>query len=160
MEETQQEQFPPNLKVAEIKKVDDHPDADKLLVLKIDLGTEKRQLVAGLKEHYSLDELKGKKIILVKNLQPAKLRGVMSQGMLLAGDDGEDVGLLAVENSEVGDKVYFDGLENSTNEISFKNFQKLEMVIKGGKVIFDGKILKSDKEDISVEKVGDGARVR
>ncbi len=170
-EEVKEELFPLDLQVAKIKDVKEHPDADKLVVMTIDLGdTEaesstnegggERQLVAGLKEHYSLDELKGKKIILVKNLQPAKLRGVMSQGMLLAGDDGEDVGLLAVENSEVGDKVYFDGLENSTNEISFKNFQKLEMVIKGGKVIFDGKILKSDKEDISVEKVGDGARVR
>lgn len=68
--------------------VKQHPNAEKLLVMQIDIG-EKRQLVAGLKPYYSFDELKGKKIIVVSNLQPAKLRGEDSQGMLLAAQEGE-----------------------------------------------------------------------
>ncbi|MEK6828207.1 MAG: methionine--tRNA ligase, partial [Nanoarchaeota archaeon] len=91
-EEAKQE-FPLNLKVAKIMEIKEHPNADKLCILDIDLGTEKRQLVAGLKGYYSADELKNKKIIVVTNLKYAKLRGIESQGMLLAGDDGISVGV-------------------------------------------------------------------
>jgi tRNA-binding protein len=88
-----------DLRVAEIKSVEDHPDADKLLVLKIDVGDgiEDRQLVAGIKGHYSPSELVGKKIIIVNNLTPAVLRGVESQGMLLAAQDGQNIVVLGPE---------------------------------------------------------------
>ncbi|MHC4197585.1 MAG: methionine--tRNA ligase subunit beta [Planctomycetota bacterium] len=88
-----------DLRVAEIKSVEDHPDADKLLVLKIDAGDgiENRQLVAGIKGHYSPSELVGKKIIIVNNLTPAVLRGVESRGMLLAAQDGQDIVVLGPE---------------------------------------------------------------
>jgi methionyl-tRNA synthetase len=58
-------------------------------VLKIDLGGEQRQLVAGIRKHYAPEELIGKNIVVVANLQPATLRGVESQGMLLAASDDE-----------------------------------------------------------------------
>jgi methionyl-tRNA synthetase len=86
-----------DLRVAEIKAVEEHPDADKLLVLKIDTGDDEKQLVAGIKNHYSAEELVGKKIIVVNNLAPAVLRGVESQGMLLAARDGDKVVLLTTE---------------------------------------------------------------
>ena len=86
-----------DLRVAEIKAVEEHPDADKLLVLKIDTGGDEKQLVAGIKNHYSAEELVGKKIIVVNNLAPAVLRGVESQGMLLAARDGDKVVLLTTE---------------------------------------------------------------
>ena len=86
-----------DLRVAEIKAVEEHPDADKLLVLKIDTGDDEKQLVAGIKNHYSAEELVGKKIIVVNNLAPAILRGVESQGMLLAARDGDKVVLLTTE---------------------------------------------------------------
>jgi len=86
-----------DLRVAEIKAVEEHPDADKLLVLKIDTGDDEKQLVAGIKNHYSAEELVGKKIIIVNNLAPAVLRGVESQGMLLAARDGDKVVLLTTE---------------------------------------------------------------
>ncbi|MFQ5862759.1 MAG: methionine--tRNA ligase subunit beta [Candidatus Brocadiales bacterium] len=88
-----------DLRVAEIKSVEDHPQADKLLVLKIDAGdsSQGRQLVAGLRGHYSPSELVGKKIIIVNNLAPAVLRGVESQGMLLAAQDGQKVVILSPE---------------------------------------------------------------
>ena len=86
-----------DLRVAEIKAVEEHPNADKLLILKIDAGDGEKQLVAGIKNHYSAGELIGRKIIIVNNLAPAVLRGVESQGMLLAAKDDDKVVLLTTE---------------------------------------------------------------
>jgi methionyl-tRNA synthetase len=79
------------LKVAEIKEVKDHPNADKLYVLTIDLGDKEKQIVAGIKAAYQKEDLVGKQIIVVDNLEPAVLRGVESQGMLLAASDEQGV---------------------------------------------------------------------
>ncbi|OHB48450.1 MAG: methionine--tRNA ligase subunit beta [Planctomycetes bacterium GWF2_40_8] len=86
-----------DLRVAEIKAVEEHPNADKLLVLKIDTGDGEKQLVAGIKNHYSAEELVGRKIIVINNLAPVVLRGVESQGMLLAARDDDKVVLLTTE---------------------------------------------------------------
>ncbi|MBZ0165444.1 MAG: methionine--tRNA ligase subunit beta [Candidatus Omnitrophica bacterium] len=78
------------LKIAEIKEAKDHPNADRLFVLKVDLGGEERQLVAGIRGAYQAEELVGKKIVVIANLEPATIRGEESQGMLLAasGENG------------------------------------------------------------------------
>ncbi len=73
-----------DLRVATVTKVEPHPNADKLLVLQIDLGGEQRQLVAGLRGHYEPEQLVGKQIVVVANLAPRTMRGLESQGMLLA----------------------------------------------------------------------------
>jgi methionyl-tRNA synthetase len=86
-----------DLRVAVITAAEEHPDADKLLVLKVDAGDGEKQLVAGIKTHYSVEELVGKKIIVVNNLTPAVLRGVESNGMLLAARDGDDVVLITTD---------------------------------------------------------------
>ena len=86
-----------DLVVAKVLSVEDHPNADKLYVLKVDLGDEERQLVAGLREHYSQDELQGKSVVIVANLEPAVLRGVESQGMLLAVQDRAQVKIIQPE---------------------------------------------------------------
>lgn len=75
------------LRIAEIKEVNDHPNADKLLVLTVDLGDRQKQVVAGIKAFYAKEELIGKQVVLVDNLDPVVLRGVESQGMILAGSD-------------------------------------------------------------------------
>ena len=75
------------LKIATIKSAEPHPNADKLIVLQIDLGTEERQILAGIRNHYTAEELIGRQIVVVANLEPAKLRGLESQGMLLAASD-------------------------------------------------------------------------
>ena len=85
------------LKVATIKKVAPHPNADKLLILQIDLGSEERRIVAGIKGHYTPEELVGRQIVVVANLEPAKLRGVESQGMLLAATDADGVVFITPE---------------------------------------------------------------
>ena len=157
IEETEEELFPLNLKVAEIIGIKDHPDADKLYVIQINLENEKKQLVAGLKEFYSKEELKGKKIIVVANLKYAKLRGIKSQGMLLAAEDGQGkVGLLTVKDSEPGSEVKFGNLANSNKEITFENFQKINISVKDGKIFFNDLELKTGKETVSVEKVKEG----
>ncbi len=161
MNETEaKKELPLNLRVARILQAKEHPNADKLYVLEIDLGTEKRQLVAGLREHYRIDELTNKKIIVITNLKHAKLRGVESQGMLLAGDDGANVGVLTLEDSLPGDKVYFEGFENSNKVIDYDEFSKLKMVVQKGKVYFEGRELRTEREIVKVEKVKDGGQVR
>jgi len=83
--------------VGQIIEVNNHPNADKLYLLKVDIKNEVRQVVAGLKKFYSPEELINKKIVMVKNLQPVKLRGEMSEGMLLAAESDKDtVKLLTV----------------------------------------------------------------
>ncbi len=160
-EKMKEQQFPLNLKVAKILSVKDHPNADKLYVLEIDSGTEKRQLVAGLKGHYTKEEMKNKKIIVVTNLKHAKLRGIESQGMLLAAEDDKGVvGLLTVKDSEPGSEVKFGNLKNSGEEISFENFLKIKIKAKEGKVVFNDRGLKTDKEAVSVEKIKGNAQVR
>ena len=86
------------LKVGTVLAVEDHPNANKLMIVRVDLGEgQHRTLVAGLKEYYSYDELKGKQVIVVANLEPAVLRGVQSDGMLLAAQDGTKVVILTPE---------------------------------------------------------------
>lgn len=73
-----------DLRVGKVLEAREHPNADKLIVLKVDLGSEQRQLVAGLKGYYTPEELVGQSIIVVANLAPRQMRGEESQGMLLA----------------------------------------------------------------------------
>jgi methionyl-tRNA synthetase len=81
-----------DLRVARVLEASPVEGADRLLKLQVDLGGEKRQLVAGIKMSYSPEELVGKHIVVVANLKPARLRGVESQGMLLAAQtDGGPV---------------------------------------------------------------------
>jgi methionyl-tRNA synthetase len=94
------------LRVAIIKSAEPHPNADKLLVLQIDLGGETRQICAGIRNHYSAEELVGRQIVVVANLETAKLRGLDSQGMLLAASDEDRVIILTPEKSvQAGAKV-------------------------------------------------------
>ena len=89
-----------DLRIAKVLSVEPHPYADRLYVLKVDLGAEQKQLVAGLKGHYQPEQLVGRSVVVVNNLQPATLRGVESQGMLLAAQDGEKV-VIVVPDGDV-----------------------------------------------------------
>ena len=96
------------LKVGQILKVERIEKADKLYKLTVDLGTEKRTIVSGLVKYYKEEELLNKQVVVVSNLKPAKLRGVESQGMLLAAGDDDIVKLLVLDNNA-------GSLENGTN---------------------------------------------
>ena len=75
------------LRVATIVEAKVHPNADKLLVIQVDLGGEKRQICAGIRAFYAPEQLVGKQVVVVANLEPKPLRGEISQGMLLAATD-------------------------------------------------------------------------
>ena len=75
------------IKVGQIKECKQHPKADRLLVSQIDLGTEVRQIVSGIAEHYQPEQLVGRKVLVVTNLKPVKLRGELSEGMVLAASN-------------------------------------------------------------------------
>lgn len=94
------------LKVGEIIQVNDMPGADKLYRLEVDVGGKQITLVAGIKENYKKEELAGKKIVVLTNLQPASIRGVASEGMLLAAVKGENVRLVTIDGDiEIGSDV-------------------------------------------------------
>ncbi|MGB4503902.1 MAG: methionine--tRNA ligase [Syntrophaceticus sp.] len=86
-----------DLRVALVKNAEKIKGADRLLKLELDLGSETRTVVAGIAQHYTPDSLVGKRVIVVANLTPVKLRGVKSCGMILAANDGERLGVLTVE---------------------------------------------------------------
>ncbi|MEK3800861.1 methionine--tRNA ligase [Peribacillus sp. FSL H8-0477] len=87
------------LRVAEVLEVEPVKKADKLLKLQLDLGYEKRQVVSGIAQYYKPEELVGKKVICVTNLKPVKLRGELSQGMILAGSSDGKLSVATVDNS-------------------------------------------------------------
>ncbi len=85
------------LKIAEIKEVNEHPDADRLYVITLDLGDRQKQVVAGIRAFYQKEDLIGKQVVVVDNLEPALLRGVESQGMILAASDENGIVIVAPE---------------------------------------------------------------
>lgn len=85
------------LRIAEIESAEPHPNADKLYVLRLKVGEERKTIVAGIRPFYASEELTGKKIVIVNNLQPVVLRGVESQGMLLAASNESGLTLVTPE---------------------------------------------------------------
>lgn len=83
-----------DLRVGTVVKCEEHPNADKLLVLQVDLGCETRQIIAGMKKYYAPEELQGKQVMVVCNLAPRKMRGLESQGMMIAASSDADKSLV------------------------------------------------------------------
>jgi methionyl-tRNA synthetase len=140
-----------SLIVAEIIEANEHPDAESLYILNLNLGKETRQIVSGLREHYTIIELVGRKIVIVENMKPAKIRGIESKGMLLAGsviqNEKEKVILLEPhEKSVAGDKVFSEKEKDKLDEITkdnknnkvqatIKDVQKSNIIVKN-KVVY------------------------
>jgi len=87
------------MKVGTITKVEEIPGSKNLIKLKVDLGGVTKQAVAGLKNIYKLEELEGKQFVFVTNLEPAKLMGELSEVMILAADDGNNIVLIKPEKN-------------------------------------------------------------
>jgi methionyl-tRNA synthetase len=130
----------PDLRTARILEARDHPNADRLLVMQIDLGSEERQIVAGIVGHYELDELVGKPIVVVANLQHARLRGEVSQGMLLAAENDEGrLGLLLAPEAEPGTPVGVPDGPPPDEVITFQEFHQNTLLAGPGGVTMNGK---------------------
>ena len=154
-----EEPFPLAMKVGQINSVEDHPDADSLYLIQVDLGEkEPKQVVAGLKNDFPPGELKGKKFVFVTNMKPKKIRGKESQAMILVAVDGEHVSLLQVEKAKVGDTVRCGALAEPTRQVKYEEFQTLDIRIDKGHVVYKRGIFTTDIEKISVN-ARDGARI-
>lgn len=94
------------LRVARVLEARAHPNADKLLLLKVDVGDQQKQIIAGIRKWYAPESLVGRLVIVVNNLEPAMLRGEESNGMLLAATSGESVIFLTPERDALpGSKI-------------------------------------------------------
>jgi methionyl-tRNA synthetase len=161
-----------DLEVGEILSVENHPDAEKLFIEKVRLGDGERQIVSGLVGHYFPENLIGKKVVIVKNLAPAKLRGVESQGMLLAAEgrerapmhDGKApmeqdvVEVIFPQSSKVGDKVSLKDMKPEPKEtITFKEFQKVKIEVLDFFVLSEGRsVVTSSGEELRMRNVKKG----
>ena len=126
-----------DVRIARIVDVKEHPNADKLYVLQIDLGDERRQVVAGIRKDYPIEGLRGRKVVVLANLEPANLRGIESRGMLLAGEDEATVGLLIPpEDVPLGSQIF--GAKGAST-LPFSDFQKYKFQVgPEGTVVFRG----------------------
>lgn len=96
-----------DIRIGKIVAVEDHPNADKLYVITVDFGNEKRKIVSGIKPWYKKEDLLNKKIVVIVNLQPKNFRGIVSEGMLLAAEYENNLALLVPDKDiKEGAKVY------------------------------------------------------
>jgi methionine--tRNA ligase beta chain len=161
-----------DLEVGEIISCEKHPDAEKLFVEKVKLSDGERQIVSGLAGHYFPENLVGRKVVVVKNLKSAKLRGVESQGMILAAEGREKtpgkgesgasveqdvVEVLFADESEVGEKVSLKGQKSEEKkEIDIKQFSKIKIVVEDFNVMSEGKALVTKSEQIKTQNIKSG----
>ncbi len=161
-----------DLEVGEITKVEKHPNADKLFIEKVKLSDGERQIVSGLAGYYFPENLVGKKVVIVKNLAPAKLRGVESKGMLLAAEGREQepmhegkaameknvVEVIFLEKSKIGEKVVLKGGASKPKPtLTFKEFQKIKMEVLDFYVLSEGKSMVTESgEELKMKNVKKG----
>jgi len=163
----EQQEFPLDLRVAKVLSVQDHPEADKLYVLSIDLGDEKRQLVAGMKAYYTKEELLGKNIIVVANMKSAKLRGIESQGMMLAAEmkektaegEKEIVGIMTT-TAPIGTQVAPAAHAISSKKIDYKEFSLLTLETGKETLQVNGLSCVAHTHHVVAERVGSGCKIR
>jgi methionyl-tRNA synthetase len=153
-----------DLRVAKVLDVKDHPNADTLYMMHIDVGKlGKRVIVAGMKPYYSKDEMRGKIIVIVSNLKPANIRGIKSNGMLLAAEDNKGTcSLLNPGESSPGSEVTIEGInKEAATVLEFEDFKKVNMSIgEKQKAIYNGKVLQAEKGDITADKtIEKGAKI-
>jgi methionyl-tRNA synthetase len=149
------------LRVGVIEEVADHPNADALFAMTVRIGEESRSICAGLRKHLCADDLRGKKVLVIANLKPAKLRGIESRGMVLATDrrDGKVVPVDPGEASP-GELVTVEGIDSRPKaKLSLDEFEKAPLFMAGGVVTYGGKPLASGSGPIRCD-AEDGAKVR
>ena len=156
--------FLADIRVGEIFHVGDHPDADKLFVLQVNFGEEigKRQIIAGIKDAFSKEQLLHKKALFLTNLQPAKIRGVESQGMTLVAEESKErYNLLWVDQTvALGVPALFEGATSPTEELEFKAFTKYKLIVEDEAVHWNDHELTVAGKTLQVPGIKNGARIR
>jgi methionyl-tRNA synthetase len=130
-------------RVCEIVKVEDHPEADSLYMLSVHDGKRIRTVCAGLKNSYSVEELQNRKAVLFANLKPAKIRGILSEGMFIAADGPDHQGILPdASGFEVGTLLQFDQSKpEPLASVKIKVFEKLDLKVHKHKILSEGQTL-------------------
>jgi methionyl-tRNA synthetase len=148
------------LRVARVTEVERHPKADKLFIESVDLGTEQRKIVSGLVGYYTEDQLKGRNVVMVTNLKVARLRGVDSQGMLLAAQDGTQVEVLFADHARPGDPVTLEGEgpepASPRGEIDIEQFFKVPIQVQDHRILVEGAALACAGRPLLTTLVKDG----
>lgn len=160
-----------DLEVGEIMSAERHPNADKLFIEKVRLSDGERQIVSGLAKDYFPEELVGKKVVILKNLKPAVLRGVESKGMLLAAENKEGrLEVIFCPDNKVGDRLHLAGQQNKPDEgtefparssigkaeIRFEDFSKVQIVVKDFKIFCNEKQVLAEDKEIKTKLTEDG----
>jgi methionyl-tRNA synthetase len=160
-----------DLEVGKVLSVEKHPDAEKLFVERVLLGDGERQIVSGLVGHYFPEQLVGKNVVIVRNLAAAKLRGVESQGMLLAAEGHEfapphegkaplekgAVEVIFCDGSKVGEKVRRKGAASAPKKsITISEFRKIKIEARDFAVVCEGKPLTTKNEELKMKNVKEG----
>ncbi len=151
-----------DIRAAKITSVTQHPDAEKLYVITLDCGEpEDRTICSGLVGHYAPEELDGKTILLVSNLKPAKLRGIKSNGMLLAAESADEktMEVLFVE-AEPGTRALLEGYEKAPapgNQIKIDRFFELPLTVDGHVVKAGAASLTLNGRPVKAGKVDKGS---
>jgi methionyl-tRNA synthetase len=121
------------LRVGKIEEVRQHPSADQLYWLSVDLGEKAlRSIVAGLAKSYSPEELTGKRVIVLSNLKPAKIREIKSEGMILVCKHRNKMELLDGSRFNPGDIITADGEKTDHSEITIEEFNNIDLLVRDG----------------------------
>jgi len=141
--------------VGRVTAVERHPNSDRLYALKVDLGeAEARTIVAGLTEHYAAEELENRQVLVLANLKPAEIRGVMSQGMALTAEKRKGMELLDGAPFQVGQVI--DGAKADAASIAIEQFKSAPFAVDGGRVLFDGEPLTIGGQTVQTHQIQHG----
>lgn len=148
------------LKVGQIKTAKRHPSADKLYIEEIDCGEEKlRMIVSGLVAYVTEEELIGKKVLVAANLAPAKLRGVMSEGMVLAVENKSQLEVIDLEKFSIGDVV--DSLNKESRspseQISIDDFFAAPMRVQNNQLVYKNNVLTIGGQPVTTKEISEGS---
>ena len=146
-----------DFEVGKITAVRRHPNAEKLYIETVQLGDGERQIVSGVVPYYKEEELAGKIVVIVKNLKPAVLRGIESQGMLLAVEKDGVLEVLSPAGAKPGDKVRAEGAEGAPlPEITIDQFLTVKLEVKEYLALANGKKMMVNGSGVKTEKVAEG----
>jgi methionyl-tRNA synthetase len=150
-----------NLQLAEITQVKNHPLSDTLYIIKIRLRDEIREIIAGLKKWYTPEELMGKKAVVLTNINPISIKGIVSQGMLLAAQ-GKETGSILIGKGNPGDPIIIQTINHTpSSSVDLKDFQKVKMVTNNqGHILYKNQKLQTKTGYICTDKkVEEGSKI-
>jgi len=146
-----------NVKVGKIIEVENHPNAEHLFVLKVDIGEENlRTVCAGLTKYFNNDDLLNRKILLLSNLKKADLRGVESEGMILTAEKRKKLELFELEGFEIGENLLSEVGKVNNMEIDIDDFKKVELSVKDKTLLCDEIPLKIRGKEIKTVNIVNG----